>query len=88
MLNLQLTKHKSRLIIFLGALECHEGVLGSSKYPRKKGLFSQSSTVPRALYVGNVNRVSNSCKTGLKGYDFSGDLTCLMGVFHAQCKRV
>ena len=43
----------------------------------------------RALYVRNVNRVSNSCKIGLKGNDFFGDLTYL-GLFFMQnlCKRV
>ena len=37
----------------------------------------------------NVNRVSNSCKFGLKGYDFFGDLTYL-GLFFVQnlCERV
>ena len=39
---------------------------------RKKGLFHN-----RVLYVRNVKRVSNSCKIGLKGYDFFGDLTYL-----------
>ena len=31
----------------------------------------------------NVNRVSNSCKIGLKGYDLGGDLTYL-GLFFVQ----
>ena len=37
----------------------------------------------------NVNRVSNSCKIGPKGYDFVGDLMYL-GLFFMQnlCKRV
>ena len=35
----------------------------------------------------NMNKVSNSCKTGLKGYDFLGDLMYL-GLFFKQklCK--
>ena len=38
----------------------------------------------QALQVCNVNRVSNSCKIGLKGYDFFfGDLTYL-GLFFMQ----
>ena len=53
-----------------GALECQEGVSGltkkkKKKKQRKKGLFHN-----RALFVRNVNRVSNSCKIGLKGNDF------------------
>ena len=41
------------------------------------------------VYVHNVNRVSNSCKTGLKGYDFKEDLMYL-GLFFIQnlCKRL
>ena len=41
------------------------------------------------MYVCNVNRVSNSCKTGLKGYDFKEDLMYL-GLFFIKnlCKRV
>ena len=41
------------------------------------------------MYVHNVNRVSNSCKTGLKGYDFKEDLMYL-GLFFIQnlCKRL
>ena len=41
------------------------------------------------MYVRNVNRVSNLCKTGLKGYDFKEDLMYL-GLFFIQnlCKRL
>ena len=34
-----------------------------------KGVFFHSHD-SRALYVGNVNRISNLCKIGLKGCNF------------------
>ena len=37
----------------------------------------------------NMNRVSNSCKTGLKGYDFLERSYIFRVVFHADlCKKV
>ena len=45
-----------------GALECQEGVSGLSKNSHKKVFFHNW-----ALYV---HMVSNSCKIGLKGYNF------------------
>ena len=42
-----------------------------------------------ALYVCNVDRVSNSCKIGLKGGDFFGDFTHLRLFFmQSLCKSV
>ena len=48
-----------------GPLECQEGVSDLSEKSCKKSFFHN-----RALYVRNVNRVSNSCKIGLVRYDF------------------
>ena len=48
------------------------GVSGSSKIHVKRVICHN-----QALYVRNVNSVSNSCKIGLKGYDLFGDLTYL-----------
>ena len=48
-----------------GALECQGGYQASPKIHEKRVFFHSW-----ALYVGNLNRVSNSCEIGLKGYDF------------------
>ena len=48
-----------------GALECQKGYQARPKIYIKRVFFHN-----RVLYVRNVNRVSNSCKIGLKGYDF------------------
>ena len=61
-----------------GPLECQEGVSGSSKNSCRKVLFQN-----RALYVRNVNRVSNSCESSLIGYYYFGDCTYL-GLFFMQ----
>ena len=60
-----------------GALECQEGVSGSSKNSRNKGLFFTIE------HYRCVNRVSNSCKIGLKGYDFWRSYVFRV-VFHAE----
>ena len=46
-------------------LECQETVQARPKIHVKRVFFHNG-----ALYVRNVNRVSNSCKIGLTGYDF------------------
>ena len=67
-----------------GPLEYQEGVSGSSKNLVNKIFFHN-----RALYVRNVNRVSDSCKTGLKGYDFLWRSYVFRDVFmHNLCKIV
>ena len=77
-------EHSLRHIFFFpgGALECQEGYQAHPKIHVKRVIFHSW-----ILYVRNVNRVSNSCKTGLKGYDFKEDLMYL-GLFFIQnlCK--
>ena len=48
-----------------GALECQEGYQVRPKIHMKRVFFHS-----QALYVHNMNRVSNSCKIALKGCDF------------------
>ena len=66
------------------ALKCQEGVSGSTKNSRKRVFFHN-----QALYMCNMNRVSNSCKIGLKGMIFLRYYVHL-GLFFMQklCKWV
>ena len=57
---------------FLGPLNANRGIRLIQIY-MKKGYFFHN----QALYVGNVNRVSNSCKTSLKGMSKTG-LKCMI----------
>ena len=76
------TLPKTHIFFPGGALECQEGYQAHPKIHVKRVIFHSWT-----LYVRNVNRVSNSCKTGLKGYDFKEDLMYL-GLFFIQnlCK--
>ena len=67
-----------------GALGCQKGVSGSSKNSRKGSFYTIEYCT-----VCNVNRVSNSCKIGLKEYDVFVDLTYLKLFFMQNlCKSV
>ena len=81
---IKLIQNKTHIFFLGGALKCQGEYQARPKIHVKRVIF-HSWTV----YVHNVNRVSNSCKTGLKGYDFKEDLMYL-GLFFIQnlCKRL
>ena len=65
-----------------GPLKCQEGYQARPKTDVKRVFFHN-----RALYVRNVNRVSNSCKIGLIGYDFL-EVLRIYGCFSCKiCER-
>ena len=65
----------------LGHWNVKSGYQARPKFHVKRVFFHS-----RALYVCNVNRVSNSCKIGLKGCDFFWDLF-ILGLFFIQNLR-
>ena len=81
---IKLIQNKTHIFFLGGALKCQGEYQARPKIHVKRVIF-HSWTV----YVHNVNRVSNSCKTGLKGYDFKEDLMYLVLFFIQNlCKRL
>ena len=70
---------RTQYILWGGHLNVKKGYRTCPKIHEKRVFFHN-----RALNVRNVNRVPNSCKIGLKGYDFVEDQITYLGLFFMQ----